>query len=447
MEVSPCAKEASEQPSPVYDFHYVESILLSGIQDRDAGRLSVRGEESLGLYVAGLTFEQLGLKSEILQGVYNYPYQSPSLIQSAVISAVLEDQPKDMIVQSQNGTGKTAAFAVTILEKVDLSMKWPQCVCVAPTYELAVQVGSVIQKLGAFMPELRICLAVRETDEQEANCTDRITDHVIVGTPGTIIRWSFSQKRLDFSKVKLFVVDEADVMINTGNLGKQTSRIVSRLPRNCQKLFFSATLDENSEAFLHGLCDRPMIFRLRDEELSLDNVFQFYVQCENDEDKFAAIVDVYNSMIIGQCMIFCRTRRSAHDLWRNMREAGHAVSLLTAELTVRERAVCLQNFRNGTDRVLIVTNVCARGIDVPYLNLVVNYDLPILRDGTADFYSYLHRIGRSGRFGMSGVALTFVQNAAEVKIVEQIACHFGKPINYLTREQLKAIDEIVDPDL
>ncbi|CDW53980.1 ATP dependent RNA helicase DDX19A [Trichuris trichiura] len=440
-------KEVGEEPSPGYDFRYVKNILVSGLHDRDHGILSVRGEQALGLYVAGLTFDQLGLKSEILQGIYNYPYQSPSLIQSAVISAVLEDQWKDMIVQSQNGTGKTAAFAVTILEKVDLSQKWPQCVCVVPTYELALQVGNVIQKLGAFMPELRICLAVRETDEQGANSNDRISDHVIVGTPGTIIRWSFTQTKVDFSRVKLFIVDEADEMVISGGLRKQTNQIVSRLPRNCQKLFFSATLDESSETFIHGLCNRPIIFRLREEELSLDNVFQFYVQCVNDEDKFAAIVDVYNSMIVGQCMIFCRTRRSARDLWHKMREAGHAVSLLTAELTVRERADCLHNFRYGEDRVLIVTNVCARGIDVPYLNLVVNYDLPILRDGTADFYSYLHRIGRSGRFGMSGVALTFVQNAAEVEIVKSIAEHFGKPINCLTRDQLKAIDEIVEPDI
>uniref|UniRef100_A0A5S6R3E2 RNA helicase n=1 Tax=Trichuris muris TaxID=70415 RepID=A0A5S6R3E2_TRIMR len=418
----------TEQALPVYNFHFVQNILRSGIEDRDVGILSVCSEEALGLY-----------------GIYNYPYQSPSYIQGAVIPAILEEPQKDIVVQSQNGTGKTAAFAVSILQKIDVGRACPQCLCLTPTYELAVQVAMVIQKLGAFLSGLRVAMAVRDDDDRTFRNKDPITDHVIVGTPGTVLRWSAS--RLNYSSMALFVVDEADEMINTSSLGGQTTSISSFLPRSCQKLFFSATLDDMTLSFVRIISRHPTVFRLREEELTLRHVYQFYIRCANDVDKFDAIVDVYGSMIIGQCMIFCRTRRGAHELWCRMNNLGHAVCLLTAELSVAERANRIRSFRNGTTRVLIVTNVCARGIDVPYVNLVVNYDVPMLSDGSADFKSYLHRIGRSGRFGMSGVALTFVQSESEVRLVRDIGNHFGKPIEYLRRDKLKDIDELVEPDI
>ncbi|XP_018353617.1 PREDICTED: DEAD-box helicase Dbp80 isoform X3 [Trachymyrmex septentrionalis] len=390
------------------------------------------------------TFEALHLKPALLRGVYALGFNAPSRIQETALPTLLADPPQNMIAQSQSGTGKTAAFVLAMLSRVDVVKNYPQVLCLSPTYELAIQTGEVAAKMSRFCPEIKIKYAVRG---EEISRGSKIREHIIIGTPGKVLDWGQKFKFFDLSKISVFVLDEADVMIATQGHQDQCIRIHKLLPRTCQMMFFSATYEPEVMNFAEIIVSNPLIIRLLREEESLDNIKQYYIRCKNVDEKYTAITNIYGVITIGQAIIFCHTKKTASWLAGKMTKDGHAVAILSGDLTVEQRISVLDRFRAGLEKVLITTNVLARGkykggIDVEQVTIVVNFDLPMDQNRQADCETYLHRIGRTGRFGKSGIAINLIDSDYAMELCRTIEKHFGKKIHYLDAEDADEIEKI-----
>ncbi|XP_077162454.1 ATP-dependent RNA helicase DDX25 isoform X2 [Paroedura picta] len=367
-------------------------------------------------------------------------FNRPSKIQETALPMMLADPPQNLIAQSQSGTGKTAAFALAMLSRVNPAERFPQCLCLSPTFELAVQTGQVVEKMGKFCVNIGVIYAVRGNRLPRGTV---IEQQIVIGTPGTLLDWCFKLKLLDVKKIRVFVLDEADVMINKQNFLDQSVRIQRVLPSDCQMLLFSATFDDPVLLFAQRIVPDPNVIKLRREELTLDNIRQYYFVCENNEDKYKALCNIYGSITVGQAIIFCQTRKNAKWLALQLTNDGHQVSLLSGELTVEQRADIIQRFREGKHKVLITTNVCARGIDVKQVTIVVNFSLPTDLEDLADFDTYLHRIGRAGRFGKKGVAFNMVERH-KLPLLFTIEEHFKTSIKYLDPEDMDMLEKLED---
>ncbi|XP_070304121.1 ATP-dependent RNA helicase DDX19A isoform X1 [Salvelinus sp. IW2-2015] len=393
------------------------------------------------------TFEELRLKDKLLKGVYDMGFNRPSKIQENALPMMLAEpvyypsgyRPQNLIAQSQSGTGKTAAFVLAMLSHVDPTNKWAQCLCIAPTYELALQTGKVIEQMGKFYPEVKLAYAIR------GNKLDRgakLQEQIVIGTPGTVLDWCSKLKIINPKKISVFVLDEADVMIATQGHQDQSIRIQRMLPKECQMLLFSATFEDSVWKFAERVVPDPNVIKLKREEETLDTIKQYYVLCSDKEEKFTALCNIYGAITIAQAMIFCHTRRTAGWLAAELTKEGHVVALLSGEMTVEQRAAIIERFREGKEKVLVTTNVCSRGIDVEQVSVVINFDLPMDKDGNADNETYLHRIGRTGRFGKRGLAVNMIDSKHSMNILNQIEEHFNKKINKLDTDDLDEIEKI-----
>ncbi|XP_056007729.1 ATP-dependent RNA helicase DDX19A-like isoform X2 [Ostrea edulis] len=386
------------------------------------------------------SFEALNLKKELLEGIYKIGYNTPSKIQETALPVLLADPPANMIAQSQSGTGKTAAFVLTMLSRVDTRLHYPQCLCIAPTYELALQIGQNVEDMGKCMTDLKIIYAVRG---EKLDRGTKLDGHLIIGTPGTVCDWALKLRFFDLKKINVFVLDEADVMIATQGHQDQSIRIQRGLRRDCQMLLFSATYEDDVMKFAQAVIpNSPIVIRLRREEQSLDNIKQYYIECADQEGKFQALSNIYGSISIGQSMIFCATRRTAAWLAEKMTKEGHAVGLLSGELSIEQRAAIINRFKDAKEKVLITTNVTARGIDVEQVTVVVNFDLPLTQDFRPDFETYLHRIGRTGRFGKKGLAINMVDGRQSFSTLKQIEKYFGRKVEKLDVEDMEEVEKI-----
>ncbi|XP_069473389.1 ATP-dependent RNA helicase DDX25 isoform X2 [Ambystoma mexicanum] len=384
-------------------------------------------------------FNELRIKEKLLEGVYAMGFNRPSKIQEKALPMMLADPPQNLIAQSQSGTGKTAAFVLAMLSRVIPTEEYPQCLCLCPTFELALQTGSVVEQMGRFCTDISVVYAVRGNRPGKGS---KIKSHIIIGTPGTMLDWCFKLELFDVSKICVFVLDEADVMIGTQGYSDQSVRIKRKLRSDCQMLLFSATFEDSVWQFAERIIPDPNIIRLRKEELTLQNIRQFYDPCAHKEQKYKALCNLYGSITIAQAIIFCQTRKIARWLSEQMTKDGHQVALLSGELAVDQRAAVIERFRKGNEKVLITTNVCARGIDVEQVSIVVNFDLPLTKDGDTDFETYLHRIGRTGRFGKKGLAVNLVEHRNYYMIVE-IEEHFGVKIKKLNTSDMDDIEQSI----
>ncbi|XP_071380499.1 ATP-dependent RNA helicase DDX19A isoform X2 [Centroberyx affinis] len=396
------------------------------------------------------TFEELRLKPQLLQGVYSMGFNRPSRIQENALPMMLAEpdvcifsgsRPQNLIAQSQSGTGKTAAFSLAMLSHVNPANKWTQCLCISPTYELAVQIGHVIEQMGKFYPEVKLAYAIRGNRMERGT---KLQEQIVIGTPGTVLDWCTKFKIIDPKKISVFVLDEADVMIATQGHQDQSIRIQRQLPKDCQMLLFSATFEDSVWRFAERVVPDPNIIKLKREEETLDTIKQFYVVCKEKEDKFTALCNLYGSLTIAQAMIFCHTRKMAAWLSGQLTKEGHQVALLSGEMTVEQRAAVIERFRNGKEKVLVTTNVCSRGIDVEQVSIVVNFDLPMDREGRADNETYLHRIGRTGRFGKKGFAVNMVDSQHSMDIINEIEAHFNRKILKLDTEDLDELERLIN---
>ncbi|KAG8141458.1 hypothetical protein E2320_007077 [Naja naja] len=332
-----------------------------------------------------------------------------SLVESSHHVEILQRDPKsplpqNLIAQSQSGTGKTAAFVLAMLSRTDPKKEFPQCLCLSPTFELAVQTGRVVEKMGRFCVNINVNYAVRGNRVPRGTS---IREQIIIGTPGTLLDWCFKLKLFNMRKIRVYVLDEADVMIDKQNFLDQSVRIQRALSSDCQLLLFSATFEQPVLKFAQRIIPEPNIISLRREELTLSNIRQYFFECENKEDKFRALCNIYGSITIGQAIIFCQTRYNAKWLYHALRNDGHQVSLLIGELTVEQRADVIQQFRDGKFKVTIV----------------VNFTLPTTVFRGPDFEAYLHRIGRTGRFGKKGLAFNMVERQ-NLPLLLEIQNHF-----------------------
>ncbi|EFA03913.1 DEAD-box helicase Dbp80 [Tribolium castaneum] len=385
------------------------------------------------------TFEALNLNPNLLKGVYDMGFNAPSKIQETALPTLLANPPQNLIAQAQSGTGKTAAFVLAMLSRVDASLKYPQVLCLSPTYELAIQTGEVAAHMAKFCPEIEMKYAVRG---EEVSRGSHLTEHIIIGTPGKVLDWALKFRVFDLKKLTVFVLDEADVMIATQGHQDQCIRIHKNLGPNCQMMFFSATYDQQIMEFAEMIVPDSITIRLKREEESLDNIQQYYVKCSGPQEKYNAVTNIYGTVGVGQAIIFCHTRRTASWLAEKMSKDGHAVAVLTGDLTVEQRINVLDRFRSGQEKVLITTNVLSRGIDVEQVTIVVNFDLPIDMQGKADCDTYLHRIGRTGRFGKQGIAINLVDSQEAMNICRDIEKHFNRKIHYLNADDSDEIEKI-----
>ncbi|CAH3038892.1 unnamed protein product, partial [Porites lobata] len=385
------------------------------------------------------SFEELPLSEQLRRGLYDMGFNKPSKIQETALPMLLADPPNNMIAQSQSGTGKTAAFVLPMLSRVDATKNYPQVICVSPLYELALQTGQVAERMSKFCPEVKIGYAVRG---ERVSRGQKVTDHIIFAVPGTLLDWILRNRALDPKKIKMLVLDEADVMIAQQGYQDQVIRIHKTLPKDCQMLLFSATYDDEVMKFAKTVVPDPIIIRLRREEESLDNIKQYYVVCRDKEDKFQALSNMYGVVSIGQCIVFCHTRKAASWLAEKMTADGHSVALLSGEITVEQRLAVLNRFRDGKEKLLITTNVSARGIDVEQVTVVINYDMPVEPTGKPDYETYMHRIGRTGRFGKSGIAVNFIDGQRSMTIMKKIEEHFGKKITLLQTDDVDELEKL-----
>nr|QKY15200.1 DEAd box RNA helicase ciRH4 (ciRH4) [Polytomella parva] len=343
------------------------------------------------------TFEAMNLDEKLLRGVFAYGFEKPSAIQQKGI--VPFTKGLDCIQQAQSGTGKTATFCTGVLSRLDFTINQCQALVLAPTRELAQQIEKVMRSLGEYL-KVKCHACVGGTSTREDARILQAGVHVVVGTPGRVLDL-LRRSTLNASRIKMFVLDEADEMLSRG-FKDQIYEIFQLMPNNLQVGVFSATLPPEALDLTRRFMNKPVRILVKRDELTLEGIKQFYVNVERDDWKLETLCDLYETIAITQCVIFANTRRKVDWLTDQMRQRDHTVSSTHGDMDQNQRDIIMREFRSGSSRVLITTDLLARGIDVQQVSLVINYDLPTQAE------NYLHRIGRSGRFGRKGTAINFV---------------------------------------
>ena len=362
-----------------------------------------------GKYVETVTdnFDNMGLKTDLLRGIYAMGFEKPSAIQQRAISPLC--QGFDTIAQAQSGTGKTATFSIGILQQIDTTQLQCQALILAPTRELAQQIQKVVLSLGDYLKCFcHSCIGgTRVSDDIEKL---QVGVHVVVGTPGRVYDM-LCRNVLRPQTIKMFILDEADEMLSRG-FKDQIYAIFTTLPKNVQVGLFSATMPDEALEITHRFMTNPVKILVQRAELTLEGIKQFYINVESEGNKLDTLCDLYDTLNITQAVIFCNTRRKVDWLTDKMRTKQFTVSSTHGDISQRERDVILEEFRSGSSRILITTDLLSRGIDVQQVSLVINYDLP------HNLESYIHRIGRSGRFGRKGVAINFITEADKAVLAD-----------------------------
>lgn len=343
------------------------------------------------------SFDDMNLRESLLRGIYAYGFEKPSAIQQRAIIPCING--RDVIAQAQSGTGKTATFSVAILEKIDLRLTKCQALVLAPTRELAQQIQKVVLALGDYLnAQCHACIGGTQVRDDMRKFESGV--HIVVGTPGRVYDM-INRRALDPNNIKMFVLDEADEMLSRG-FKDQIYDVFRFMPPEIQVILLSATMPTDVLEVTHRFMRDPVRILVKKEELTLEGIRQFYVHVEREDWKLDTLCDLYETLTITQAVIFCNTRRKVDWLTEKMHSRDFTVSAMHGDMDQKERDVIMREFRTGSSRVLITTDLLARGIDVQQVSLVINYDLPANRE------NYIHRIGRGGRFGRKGVAINFV---------------------------------------
>lgn len=369
------------------------------------------------------TFEGLNLCEGLLRGIYSYGFEKPSAIQQRGIKPLLDGH--DTIGQAQSGTGKTATFVIAAIQKVQLDKNQCQALILAPTRELAQQIQKVVLALGDYL-KVKCHACVGGTDWREDMSRIREGVHIVVGTPGRVVDMIENRQCLDVSQLSFFVLDEADEMLSRG-FKEQIYSIFKFMPEDIQVALFSATLAPEILNITSRFMRNPKRILVKKDELTLEGIRQYYVLLNDEDDKYGCLTDLYETIEIQACIIYVNSRKKVEDLTARMTADKHTVSRMHGEMPQVERQGIMKEFRAGASRVLITTDLLARGIDVQQVSLVVNYDLP------SSVENYIHRIGRSGRFGRKGVAINFVTKS-DVETLRYIQSYYATQIEALPRE-------------
>jgi translation initiation factor 4A len=392
-------------------------------------------EETSGL-VEIRKFEDLMLSDNILKGIYAYGWDKPSTIQSKAILPIIKGN--DIIAQAQSGTGKTGTFSISSLHVCDEKIKHPQVLILSPVKDLSIQTWKIIKMLGQYT-ELKASLLIGKGFEKGSSGVDnRFSERddipepdykaqIIVGTTGRV--WdSLCRKRLELSHLKLIILDEADEMLSKG-FKEQVQQIFSYLPETSQIALFSATMPSEILEITREFMRNPVRILVKSENLTLEGIRQFYVSVENEEQKFEVLSDIYDTISVSQGIIFVNSKQKAIFLKELLEKRNFTVGMIHGGYNQYERNDIMNDFKIGKTRILITTDILSRGIDIQQISLVINYDIPFKVE------PYLHRIGRSGRFGRKGCAINLVtvydaQNLKKIEVYYETVIE-ALPTNFI----------------
>jgi ATP-dependent RNA helicase len=362
------------------------------------------------------TFDEMQLKGDLLRGIYGYGFEKPSAIQQRAIRPMIRG--RDVVAQSQSGTGKTACFGVAALQILSSSgsgtrKQHPEVLILSPTRELAEQSSKVISALGEYMKVSVLTAVGGKSLGQDCKALEQGNVSIVSGTPGRVYDLIQRRNVLNPSNLKCLILDEADEMLR-GGFKAQIYDIYRLIPVSCQVCLISATLPPDVLEMTNKFMNDPVRILVRRDELTLEGIQQFYINVDKEEWKFDTLCDLYDTMTITQAVIFCNTRTKVDWLTTKMREKQFTVTSMHGEMDQSQRDAVMEEFRSGKSRVLIATDIIGRGIDVQQVSLVICYDLPTNRE------LYIHRIGRSGRFGRKGLAINFVKSGDDTRTLHDI---------------------------
>ena len=364
-------------------------------------------------------FEDLNLKDNLLRGIYAYGYEKPSAIQKKAILPLMEKH--DVIAQAQSGTGKTATFSIGLLQNIDESLKETQALVLSHTRELSLQILEVIKNISSYM-DLSYNLSVGGTTIRE-NIDELLKNpQIVIGTPGRVLDM-INKKALNTRQLKVLIVDEADEMLSK-IFSNQIYDIFRFLPNNIQVGLFSATMTPEFFKISNNFMRNPIKILVKNDELTLEGIKQFYISIDKQEFKFDTLCDIYEACSISQTIIYCNSKRGVDEVSKRLLDNNFSISSIHGEMSQSERNQIMSDFRSGTSRILISTDLLSRGIDVQQVSLVINYDIPNNPE------SYIHRIGRSGRYGRKGVAINFITNY-DARKMEDIEKYYSTQVEEL----------------
>ena len=368
------------------------------------------------------TFDALGLKEDLLRGVYAYGFERPSAIQQRAILPILKG--RDVIVQSQTGTGKTGktcVFSLGALQSVDTSSREPQALFLSPSRELAEQSQKVCLALGDYLNvQVHVCIGGKRTSDDIHTFEAGV--QIVSGTPGRILHM-IQQRHFRTRHIKMLVLDEADELLEARKgFKEQVYDIYRYLPPSTQVVLVSATMPQEVLEMTHRFMNNPFRVLMKRDELRPDGIKHFFVNVEREQWKFDTLCDLYDTLTIATAIIFCNTQK-VDWLTEKMRMANLTVASIRSGMPLKERDAILQQFRSGSSRVLISSDQgLPRGLDLPQVSMVICYDMPTQRE------LYIQRIGHLGRFGRRSVAINLVKND-EIRIIRDIERFFSIQID------------------
>jgi translation initiation factor 4A len=372
--------------------------------------------------VSYLTFDEMQLSEQLVRGIYGYGFEKPSVIQQQAIVPLA--QGRDVIATAQSGTGKTGSFTIGTLAVVDPDLNAVQALIIEPTHELASQTLDVLTKIGDYL-RIRTQLCVGGRSMSDDVRAVRNSAQVVVGTPGRVCAL-LEMGALRSDKMKIFVMDEADKLLSEG-FEDSIRFMFQRIPQTCQVGIFSATMPPAALELTQNFMKNPVRIIILTEETALRGIRQFYVDVGYEDHKLDTMLDLFTEVSIAQCVIFCNSRRKAEWLAKTLDEKEYSVSLLHGDLPSDSREKLMDDFRIGRTRVLITTDLLARGIDVQGVSCVLNFDL------TSSLETYIHRIGRAGRFGRKGIAINLVSQK-DAHFLKQIQRYYSTEIQELPQD-------------
>jgi ATP-dependent RNA helicase DeaD len=376
-----------------------------------------------------LTFDDLSLSVPVLKAVKKVGYETPSPIQAEIIPHVLEG--KDVIGQAQTGTGKTAAFALPLLSKIDLKVNSPQVLVLAPTRELAIQVSEAFQQYAGFMKNFHV-LPIYGGQEYGVQLRQlKRGVHVVVGTPGRVMD-HMRRGTLKLDKLTSLVLDEADEMLRMGFID-DVEWVLEQLPKKRQIALFSATMPTEIRNISKKYLNNPEQITIKTKNITADTIRQRYM-IVNGRQKLEALTTILESMTFNAIIIFVRTKVETIELSEKLAARGYASTALNGDLTQKIREQTIQKLKSGKLDMIIATDVAARGLDVERISHVINYDIP------SDPEAYTHRIGRTGRAGREGEAILFVTNR-EQRLLSMIERVTGKKIERMHMPTAETINQ------
>lgn len=376
-----------------------------------------------------LSFDDLSLSAPITKALKKVGYETPSPIQAEIIPHVMEG--RDVIGQAQTGTGKTAAFALPLLSNINLKLKTPQVLVLAPTRELAIQVAEAFQQYASFLKGFHV-LPIYGGQEYGVQLRQlKRGVHVVVGTPGRVMD-HMRRGTLVLDKLRCLVLDEADEMLRMGFID-DVEWVLEQLPEQRQIALFSATMPPEIRKISKKYLDNPEQITIKTKSITADTIRQRYLMV-NGRQKLEALTTILESMTFSAILIFVRTKIETMELTEKLSARGYACTALNGDITQKLREQTISKLKSGKIDMLIATDVAARGLDVDRISHVINYDIP------SDPEAYTHRIGRTGRAGRTGEAIVFVTNR-EQRLLSMIERVTGKKIERMHMPTVETINQ------